>query len=234
MMVGTERTILVAVQPPTEPADLEPVFELATATGWSIRLLTVSAPETAAIERDVEGDVDVAYTGSVDQSAEHGPLVELQAAFGARGIEAQVDVLPGPTVDVLLACAEAWNAGLVVLVGRSHLVDNRRILGSVLTTVLRAATRPVLVLPTAGPDPGAGYRAAVERLVDVIDRNDHDEDAAELREAAVEQLVAEPEAGPDRNPARRLRDALHRFETDHPTLTSAINDVSYYLSGMGI
>lgn len=32
----------------------------------------------------------------------------------------------------------------------------------------------------------------------------------------------------------RLREALRDFETNHPQVTSALNDVAYYLSGMGI
>ena len=37
-----------------------------------------------------------------------------------------------------------------------------------------------------------------------------------------------------RSSLEHLRKTLERFETDHPELTRAVNDVSYYLSGMGI
>lgn len=230
----SDRAILVAVELTTTPTDLEPVFELAQASGWAVKILHVSAPETASIERTPDGDVDIQFTGSPDLSTEHGALLELGAAFTERGIEAEIEVLPGPTVDVIAAYAAAWNAALIVVVGGTHQVGHRRVMGSVVTTLLTAGVHPVLVVPGGSDEADAGYRSAVERLIEVIDREDHGGETGELRDAAVEELTTPTE--PDRvgNPATRLRDALHRFETDHPTLTRAINDVSYYLSGMGI
>ena len=45
-----------------------------------------------------------------------------------------------------------------------------------------------------------------------------------------------PSGAPDdaNNPVEVLLELLERFETDHPDLVKAINDVSHYLSGMGI
>lgn len=41
-------------------------------------------------------------------------------------------------------------------------------------------------------------------------------------------------AEPLQSSLTHLKATLERFETDHPELTRAVNDVSYYLSGMGI
>jgi hypothetical protein len=93
-------------------------------------------------------------------------------------------------------------------------------------------------------------REAIQHLIDVIDDADGREGTAELRRVAQAHLgddgpssPAGSGSGPGRegdegddhhNPAEVLRDALHRFETDHPDLTAAINNVSHYLSGLGI
>ena len=108
---------------------------------------------------------------------------------------------------------------------------------------------PDAAIRTLGTVQDVEYRAAVGRLVEVIDSNGENESTEDLRRAAVGEL--ERQAGSDgqammartaatdedeerRNPAEYLVDALHRFETDHPLLTKAVNDVSHYLSGMGI
>jgi len=109
---------------------------------------------------------------------------------------------------------------------------------------------PDAAIRTIGTVRDVEYRAAVGRLVEAIDRDGDGQPTEELRRAALDELarpavpggeameigtrVADEEDGDRRNPAEFLLDALHRFETDHPLLTKAVNDVSHYLSGMGI
>ena len=79
-----------------------------------------------------------------------------------------------------------------------------------------------------------GYRGSVQRLVEALDNHDGDEDVYELRRAALSELQDRLPNAIDTRPGHRLREALYKFETNHPVLTSAVNDVSNYLSSMGI
>ncbi|NNE96169.1 MAG: DUF4404 family protein [Acidimicrobiales bacterium] len=75
-----------------------------------------------------------------------------------------------------------------------------------------------------------GYDEVIDRLVDALDdplmEPTH---VAELRSTALNAKAHRTEEH-----RRSLRDALDRFETDHPKLTKLVNDVAYYLSGSGI
>ncbi len=54
------------------------------------------------------------------------------------------------------------------------------------------------------------------------------------QEAAVAQMADPDSEDQKRDLGLRLRDSIERFESAHPTLIQAINDVSYYLSGSGL
>ncbi len=79
----------------------------------------------------------------------------------------------------------------------------------------------------------AHYRAALGRLLATIEAEPVPE-VVTLREVAEAELSAVDEVGSGHQPGHRLREAIGRFETEHPDLTKAINDVSYHLSGLGI
>lgn len=93
-----------------------------------------------------------------------------------------------------------------------------------------------------GPGTASELRAALANLIDAIDEAGPSSESGELRRMAEARLerLDRPADGVDgddeehEGPLDALRDALHRFETDHPVLTSAINNVSHYLSGLGI
>lgn len=220
-------SILVAVDPPSPAPPTSVIETLALATGWPL-ILVNAVPENSTAEQIDE--IDRRLIGSAEAFAEHG-------------IDTRTATLVGPPVDVILAEAEAVQAAVIVMIARRHDLHGRPMLDSVTSALLKVVDRPVLVLPS-GPGPARpGFVAAVDRLVDLIDRTGGDqpdseradefEQLAELRQAALDRLPAESE--PDRSRLdQRLRDALHRFETDHPTLTAAINDVAYHLSGLGI
>lgn len=220
-------SILVAVDPPSPAPPTSVIETLALATGWPLTLVNAVAEDSTAEQID---EIGRRLAGSAE-------------AFTERGIDARTVTLVGPPVDVILAEAEAVQAAVIVMVARRHDIDGRPMLDSVTSALLKVVDRPVLVLPS-GPGPARpGFVAAVERLVDLIDRtgdqhpdnerSDELERLSELRQVALDRLPVESE--PDRSRLdRRLLDALHRFETDHPTLTAAINDVAHHLSGLGI
>ena len=228
MTIG-ERSILVAVDLPPERIDFEPVVELSLATGWPIHLLHAAAPEPVFVGYDNPGGVLDSFHRDRELADEYEQLTEHVTALAARGVTATPHVELGPTVELIRAKADEWNAAFIVIVGHKHNVAHRLVLGSVASTLLKAATRPVLVLPM--PDEGStGMAPAVDRLIDVLDREADSPELVELRAEAETEL-----AGPvSEETSRSFRKRLQEFEVDHPSLTRAINDVSYYLSGIGL
>ncbi|MDH4278713.1 MAG: DUF4404 family protein [Acidimicrobiia bacterium] len=224
MQSSEQPTILVAVDPPS-PAPPTPAIEaLALATGWPLVLVN-AAPQDSTVDEVAE------IERRLDESAQ---------TFAEHGIDARSTTFVGPPVDVILAEAEAVQAAVIVMVARRHDLDGRPMLDSVTSALLKVVDRPVLVLPS-GPGPARpGFVAAVERLIDLVERADDarvDEldSLSQLREAALDRLPEpESESGDRGRLDQRLLDALHQFETDHPSLTTAINDVAHHLSGLGI
>lgn len=218
-------SILIALTLPVDVASLEPVLALAEATGAPVHLLHAVRPDAP--------DITEATAAASDR------LNRLATDLRHRGLHVDTGATVGPAVDVILATSDAFDATLIAIVGDVHHIDNRPLLGSVTSTLLRVAYRPVLVLPALPmPMHRDDLPVAVDRLIDVIDREATTLVTAngvpELRAAASAHL-AEPDAEDRRLDLRqRLTDTLEHFETDHPSLTRAINDVAYYLSGMGI
>ena len=230
--MNNRQSLLVALDLTTTLADLGPVLRLARATQWPVYLLHAAAPEPSFLGYDAPGGVYDDRRRSTELNNERANLADLRTYFTNEGLEAESHIVVGPTIEVILSHAETWDAAMIVVVGRSHSVVHRMVLGSVAATLLKVATRPVLVLPASNED-NTGFSAAVDRLISVIDRDD-DAELADLRDAAESQL-AEPESTEQQVVlGGRLCEALSRFETDHPSLTRAINDVGYYLSGTGV
>lgn len=228
-----ERSILVAVDLPPERADFGPVFELATATGWSVHILHAAAPEPAFVGYDASGGIHDSYQRDRELAHEYDQLTEHVALFASEGIKATAHVEIGQTVELILSKADEWNAAFVVVVGHKHNVAHRLVLGSVASTLLKVARQPVLVLPAPeAPDDEA--IPSVDRLIEVIDREDSDAELVGLREAAEAHLASPSSEEGRQHLGGRLVDALQGFELSHPSITRAINDVSYYLSGLGI
>ena len=214
---GDSPSILLALDPPSPAPPTSVIKTVALATGWPLVL------------------VNAVPTGSSAEMVEEAGrrLADSAHTFVEQGIDARSSTLVGPPVDVILAEALATRAAMIVMVGRRHDVDGRPLLDSVTSALLKVVDRPVLVIPSGPGLSRPGFVAAVERLVDLIDRNDEVDRLGDLREVALERLPEQPERD-RRGLDRRLRDALHRFETEHPSLTAAVNDVAYHLSGMGI
>ncbi len=212
-------SILLAVDPASGPPDPVTVRELALATGWRVDILHVAAPG--------------ADEGALDRA--RGELTAQASALAGEGVEVSVDVRIGPPVDVILLTAEELDSAMVIMAGHRHDIGSRPMMGSVTSALLKVSERPVLVIPAGAGRPEPGLVGSVDRLIELIDRHPGEvERYAELRQAAAEQLVDPTSPQARRRLHERLRDSLHRFETEHPSLTAAINDVSYHLSGMGI
>lgn len=214
---GDTPSILLAVDPAGPPPDSAAINAVALATGWPLVLVNA-----------------LPYGTSTEALADANQrLAESARTFIEHGVDTRTRTLAGPPVDVIVAEAEAVRAAIIVVGGRRGNADGRPALGSVAASLLKVVDRPVLVLPV-GPGPARpGFVAAVERLIHLIDRSEEADTLAELRDAAA-QLRPEPSEANRNRLDRRLRDTFHQFETDHPSLTAAINDVAYYLSGMGI
>ncbi|NNF55120.1 MAG: DUF4404 family protein [Acidimicrobiales bacterium] len=232
--------ILVAVDLPVDERQLDPLLRLGRQANWRVHLLHAPAPEPDFVgysgpDQDHERR---RYQAELTELGDQ--LTQTAQLFVETGMETEVHLKAGPVVDTILATAIETNAELIAIVGHKHNVAHRLLLGSVASTILKAAHQPVLVLPASTAEPEhPGVETAVDRLLEVIDRpepgrsSELGTELLRLREAAA-VLRDEPESETQEKRRRSLLDALHRFETEHPTLTRAINDVAYYLSGTGI
>lgn len=229
-----KRSILLAVDLTVDLADLSPALDLASDANRSVHLIYCPEPEPAFVGYIETGTKDELQDRLDTMQISRERLEQVAAALTELGIDTHVHLIPGPVVETVLTCAEEVDAQLIAVVGHKHNVAHRLLLGSVVSSLLKASHRPVLVLPPSTSLTGDENLAltAVDRLLEIVSRPGLDE-AAELSAAAVEYRDA-AESGTDNNESNRLLEALHRFETDHVTLTRAINDVAYYLSGLGI
>lgn len=236
----TPQCVLVAVDPPASVPDLETVLDMARGAGWRISLVhAVTADRRSGIGagtpiQDQFGEPQPPESLGEAGAAAMDALVAMADGLADRQVEVDTHVLTGPPVDVVLTAAQMLNAAIIVVAGHRHELDDRTVLGSFTSSLLKVAERPVLVIPAGATKAEPGFVAAVDRLIEIIDRDEQAPELAELRDAATAQLKQPKSEQSSRHLGERLLDALHRFETSHPTLTSAINDVSYYLSGMGI
>ena len=223
MTAGAESvTVVVALDDEPTVEQLEPVLGLARLGGWRIDLVHVVSPPP--LDATTERDLD---------HSQAPVLSDIAHTLRADGFDVFAHRVSGPIIETLLNTATELEAGLVVILARTHERQGRTLLGSTTSALLKASDVPVLVLPQEASADDRGYRSSLVRLVDRVEREDA-EAANAVREAAAARLSEGGDEERSRRLDERLRDALHRFETDHPTLTRAINDVSYYLSGMGI
>ena len=139
-------TILFATDgSPSAEAAAQEAFELAKATGWKLRVITVwrapilngygfapvpYMPELADVERD--------HAKEVAREA-------VEAASGA-GIQATGELRQGDASDEICAAAEETSARLIVMGARGWGAVQRFVFGSVSTSVLHHAHCPVLVV----------------------------------------------------------------------------------------
>ncbi|MDA3038499.1 MAG: universal stress protein [Actinomycetota bacterium] len=223
------RSIMVAVDLPASANQLASVAELATACGWPVRLVHVAAPASAFIGFDEPGGAYDEEARAAKIQRESDELEAMAESLREMGVTTGAAVLTGPTVEVLVKEAEQHNAAMIVLTDYRHRTAHRVVFGSVASSLLKVAPVPVLVVPQGEGTTDPGLSAAVERLLDVIERQEPTPELTALKIQAEEQLGSGPEPGKG-----WMRDGIHHFETDHPSLIRALCDVGYYLSGTGI
>lgn len=237
----TAHSLLIAVDLPTSDDEVATAVDFARDTGWSVDLAYATAPEPSFVGYvEPEGSPLSTFRQAI-RDQEEQQLSDLAESFAKAGIECRTRYREGPIVETILAFADETDARLIAIVGHKHNMAHRLLLGSVTSTLLKASPRPVLVLPVEPltDKDSDGMTSAVNRLVDVIDRNEKtvpqqaDEQLVDLRGAA-EAWLDDTEEDDDLENEGVLAAALRRFETDHPSLTRAVNDVAYYLSGLGI
>ncbi len=227
--------LLLAVDLAVEVGDVDPVAELARSMGAIVEVLHVVAPEPDffGYEQRESPTADALRTREFDEAT---IVVEaVTDAIAAHGVSTESTIVAGPTIETILDRADEIDAKLIAIVGRHHHLGHRLLLGSAGQALLKSSHLPVLVSPAQkSKAAGSGKLAAVDQLIHLIDRAAVDGELTDLRSAAEAHL--DDPASPDNRQSLgdRLRDPISHFESDHVSLTRAINDVAYYLSGMGI
>ncbi len=162
-------------------------------------------------------------------------LGAIAAGFDALGVATNTIVVKGPTIERIIGRSDAIDAALISIIGRRHRLGHRVLMGSVGQGLLKYSHRPVLVVPAAAEGTvDTGLMAAIDQMIHVIDRTEVDDEFVDLRTAAEAKRDDPSSEGTSLQLLARLREAAHHFETDHPALVRAVNDVAYYLSGMGV
>ncbi len=217
---------LVGIDLPAVPADLDAVAATALVSGWDVVLVHVVEPVHplsfgSAGEENPDPDAD--------PRPRETELADAAQALSDRGLTVVTqEVVFGAAVEELLKASQAHECEVISLVARTHDAEHRTVLGSVLSSLLKTADVPVLVLPD--PQRVKAGAAAVDQLFDAAERAGTDVDLDAVRQAAAAHR-ADPE---DEEASHRLRGAIVEVQTDHPALTRAINNVGYYLSGLGM
>jgi nucleotide-binding universal stress UspA family protein len=222
----TGNRVLVAISLPLEPYEIRVIAAAATEADWSPHLFHVVRPHVAMYVSELGTYVPPPATGTANHVV---AVEEVVAELAERGIESTFEVVVGSPVDEILRAAGAIKAQLIVTVAKPHHLVHRIVLGSVLASLLKAADRPVLVLP-AEAAAEAGLAGAIDRFIDVAERQDDVAQAKEMKGAAEAHRV-DPKSDEANH---RLRGVVEQMQLDHPDLLKAANDISYFLSGMGI
>jgi nucleotide-binding universal stress UspA family protein len=139
-------TILFATDgSPSAKTAAREATELAKATGWSLRVITVwRAPILTGY-----GFAPAPYMPELaDVEREHAEKVAREAveAAGAAGIEATWELRQGDAPDEICAAANESSARLIVIGAHGWGTLQRLVFGSVSTAVLHHAQCPVLVV----------------------------------------------------------------------------------------
>lgn len=218
--IVSKQTVLVAIDLPLHQEVAAPLADIAAGSGWSVQLVHV-APLTA----------DEAEMTALDEQ-----LQSVGRLFTDRSVDVVAAVVQGSTIGTILDEADRLDASLIAVLSTTFTNTPWPDLGSVTSSLLKVATRPILVVPVATGPAQPGFVAALDRLVSLIDRSEDDPELAELRASALVQLEGRADEDDEGRAslAQRVRTAVSRFETEHTQLTRAVNDVAYYLSGLGI
>lgn len=143
------KTILVPLDfsDATEPI-LRAVRELASSE-TRVVLLHVEPPEPDFVGYD-PGPQHVRDNVAHEARENHQRLHAAQKALQADGLEAEVLLIQGPTVEKILNEAERLDAGMIVVGSHGHGALFDLLVGSVSEGVIRKSRCPVMVVPRVG------------------------------------------------------------------------------------
>lgn len=217
---------LVALDVPVEPGELDAIAAVLLGNKWQAVLLNVVEPVPV-----VAGGGFGAYVPPVEPDLGPSEALLDEAVSHLEGRDIPVverRVVLGSPVHEIVSAADESGADVIVVMSRTHNLLHRVVLGSILSSLLKAADRPVVVIPESTRS--EGLSTALDRLFDAADRADEDVDLTAVRAAA-----AAHRSDPDGDePKQQLQSAMQRLEVDHPAIVKAANDVAYYLSGIGL
>jgi nucleotide-binding universal stress UspA family protein len=137
---------------------------LARATGAPLELVRVFDVPYALLTGRA-GTLGVADAAAEARARAARELEALAASLGPAGVEATATVLDGTDVaGTLLAHAERRDAAMVVMTTAARGAFGRAVVGSVADAVMRAAGRPVVLVPPGGQaaEPPAAARPAAD------------------------------------------------------------------------
>lgn len=120
---------------------------LARALGCGLHLIHVAAPEPDFVGYDRPGGPYDRDRRAGELAVEHEQLRDLAASVEDPQLEVTPLVVIGPTVETLLAEADRFDAALVVVGSHGHRPLHRLLVGSTTDGLLRASSRPVVIVP---------------------------------------------------------------------------------------
>lgn len=131
---------------PVSKAVVEQAASLAEAFSAEVTLIHAAPPEPDFVGYEVDTK-PMRDDRASEIRAEHRELQSMADALRARGIAARAILVQGPAVEKIVAEAERLGADTIVIGSHGHGAVYRVLLGSISEGVVRAARRPVLVVP---------------------------------------------------------------------------------------
>jgi nucleotide-binding universal stress UspA family protein len=144
------KCILAAIDfSPVSRNVIEQAESLAKAFSAELILIHVAAPDPAFVGYEA-GPQAVRDVVGEELRRDHRSLQEIADGLRARQFKAKALFVQGPAVETILKEAERVGADAIVVGSHRHGTVHRALLGSVSEGVIRAAQRPVLVMPAVG------------------------------------------------------------------------------------
>lgn len=128
-------------------AIVDQAVSLTEAFSSELVLLHVAAPDPDFVGYGV-GPPSVRGGRAHTLRSEHEELQQTAEGLRQRGITAKSLLVQGPTIDEILDQANRLKTDLIILGSHGHAALHRALLGSVSEGVLRAATCPILIVPS--------------------------------------------------------------------------------------
>lgn len=145
MKENRNRPLLVAVDFSPQTGAMI-AFAETVAPEAEILLVHVAAPDPDFVGMDV-GPATVRDARAHELRAEHRKLQSLADQLRSRGHETRALLMEGATVAVLQKCAADFDVGMIVVGSHGHSAVHDLLVGSTTSALIRAADRPVVVVP---------------------------------------------------------------------------------------